>query len=122
MNKMILILFMMSTVAFYAQTDEPTGSIKGKVIERETKSPLIGVNIYLKNTQTGTTTDTEGNYEIKNIPVGLTTIVFSYIGYEQVTKTDINIKPDRTSFVNVGMNFSVVEMQDVVVQTDIFLS
>jgi len=120
MKKLILIFLVMGTAIISAQTDEPMGSLEGKVIDRETKSPLIGVNIYIKNTQTGTTTDMEGNYEINSLPVGITTVVFSYIGYEKVTKTDINIKPDGTSFVNVEMNSSAVELQDIVVTDGYF--
>ncbi|UCH64605.1 MAG: TonB-dependent receptor, partial [Ignavibacterium sp.] len=120
MKKLVLIMLVMGSTLLSAQTDEPIGSIKGKVIDRETKSPLIGANIYIKNTQTGTTTDREGNYEIPNVSVGLTTVVFSYIGYESVTKTDINVKPDRTSFVNVEMKISALEIDDVVVTNGYF--
>jgi hypothetical protein len=120
MKKLVFILLIMGTAILSAQTDEPTGSLKGKVIDRETKSPLIGVNIYIKNTQTGSTTDADGNYEIIDVKVGLTTVVFSYLGYETVTKTDINLKPDRTSFVNVEMNSSSVELQDIVVTDGYF--
>jgi hypothetical protein len=115
-----LILLLFCTAALFAQPDMPKGSIKGKVLDIQTKTPLIGVNIYLKNTQTGTTTDTEGIYELTNIPVGLINIVFSYIGYEQVTKTDIYVKPDRTTYLNIDMNPSAVELQDVVVTNGYF--
>lgn len=111
---------MFGPALLFAQNGGPKGSIKGKVMDIETKTPLIGVNIYVKNTQTGTTTDIEGNYEMTNIPVGLVNVVFSYIGYESVTKADINVKPDRTLYLNVEMNSSAVELQDVVVTNGYF--
>ena len=120
MKKMLLVLLLLVPIFSFAQNDGPKGSIQGKVIDIETKTPLIGVNIYIKNTQTGTTTDLEGNYEIKNVPVGLLNVVFSYIGYEAITKTDINVKPDRTLFLNIEMTSSAVELQDVVVTNGYF--
>jgi hypothetical protein len=120
MKRLVLILLLIITVMANAQNDEPRGGIKGNVSDRQTKSPLVGVNIFVKNTQTGTTTDINGNYEIKNYPVGLTTIVFSYIGYETVTKTDINIKPDKTIFLNAQLNSASVELQNVVVTDGYF--
>lgn len=120
MKYTIVALLLFTASLSFAQNDEPKGSIAGKVIDRETKSPLIGVNIFIKDLQIGTTTDTEGNYEIKNIPVGLSTVVFSYIGYESVTKTDLSIKPDRKFYLNIEMNSSAVELQDVVVTNGYF--
>jgi len=120
MKKAIMILLLIYTAASFAQIDEPKGSIKGKIVDAETKTPLIGVNIYIKNTQTGTSTDNEGNYEITSIPVGLINVVFSYIGYESVTKTDINVKPDRTLYLNIEMRSSAVKLQDVVVTNGYF--
>ncbi len=120
MKSIFIILIMLAAVSLLAQNDEPKGSLEGKVLDIETKTPLIGVNIYIKNTQTGTTTDVDGNYKIEKIPVGLINVVFSYIGYEPVTKADISIKPDRTVFLNVDMKSSAVELQDVVVTNGYF--
>lgn len=120
MKNLFLIFLLLGSAALFAQNDEPVGSLEGKVLDIETKSPLIGVNIYIKNTQTGTTTDTEGNYKITNIPVGLINVVFSYIGYESVTKSDLNIKPDRTAFLYIDMKSSAVELQDVIVTNGYF--
>ena len=120
MKKLILILIMLVTSVPFAQDDQPRGSLEGKVLDIETKTPLIGVNIFIKNTQTGTTTDMDGNYKIAKIPVGLITVVFSYIGYESVTKADVNIKPDRTVFLNVDMKGTAVELEEVVVSNGYF--
>jgi hypothetical protein len=120
MKKTVIILLLIYAGVLSAQNNGPKGSIKGKIVDIETKTPLIGVNIYIKNTQTGTSTDAEGNYEITNVPVGLINVVFSYIGYESITKTDINVKPDRTLYLNIEMRSSAVELQDVVVTNGYF--
>jgi hypothetical protein len=120
MKTLVLFMSMIWVALLYAQSDEPTGNLQGRVIDVETKSPLIGVNIYIKNSGTGTTTDENGDYRMKNLPLGFTTVIFSYIGYESVSKTDINILPEKTSFVNAGMKSSAVEIQDVVVTDGYF--
>ena len=120
MKRTIMILLLTISVLVSAQTDVPKGSITGKVLDIETKTPLIGVNIYIKNMQTGTTTRSDGSYELNGIPVGLINVIFSYIGYESITKTDINVKPDRTTFLNIEMSPAAVELQDVVVTNGYF--
>lgn len=120
MKKVIMILLLMSANLIFAQTNEPKGNLEGRVVDAETKSPLIGVNIFIKNTQTGTTTDAEGNYKISNLPAGLLTVVFSYIGYESATKTDISIKPGKSVYLDIDMKSSSIELKEVVVTNGYF--
>jgi hypothetical protein len=117
--KKLCLIFILTSTFLAAGTDLP-GSVTGRITDKETKSPLIGVNIYIKNTGTGTTTDLKGNYELKNVPAGLVSIVFSYIGYEAVTKTDVAVKPGREVRLDIEMSSSPVEMKDVVVTNGYF--
>lgn len=52
--------------------------LKGKVVDKEDKMPLIGVNILDKNKGVGEVTDFDGNFSIE-VEEG-TVLVFSYIG------------------------------------------
>lgn len=54
-------------------------TVSGTVTDASTDSPLPGVNILVKTTQQGTTTDASGNFSINVIPSQ--TLVFSFIGY-----------------------------------------
>lgn len=65
----------------YAQV----ANLTGKVTDKETGAPIPYVNIIIKNTYTGTTTDTAGNYTIK-YPHSADTLIFSAIGYNYVEK------------------------------------
>lgn len=60
-------------------------NISGQVLEETAGTPLIGVNIIVKGTQTGTITDTEGNFSMQ-INAG-DALVFSYVGYETFEQT-----------------------------------
>ena len=55
-------------------------SIKGKVADKGNGEGLPGVNVIVKGTSTGTTTDAEGNYTITVADAGAT-LVFSFVGY-----------------------------------------
>ena len=50
----------------------------GLVVDDDSNQPLPGVNVIIKNTAKGTTTDFDGIFELKTL-IG-DTIVFSYIG------------------------------------------
>ena len=116
----IILLFTFIAAAVAAQNNSPLGSLKGQVLDSETKQPLIGVNVFVAQNQSGTSTDTKGNYNIENIPVGTYTIEYSYIGYEKVTKTDVIVRSQRTTFQNVQMTVTSVELESVVVKSGYF--
>ena len=65
-------------------------TITGKVIDEETKEPLIGVTLAIKNTVIGTITNVEGNFILKNISQKIITLQISYTGYEtqEITLTE----------------------------------
>ena len=82
-----------------AQETTHSGLIKGIVLDAETKQPLIGANIFVQGSNSGTTTDESGNYQFDKIKVGTYSIVYSYIGYEKIIKTDVIVRTNRITFV-----------------------
>jgi iron complex outermembrane receptor protein len=56
--------------------------ITGRVISGEDRTPLFGVNVLVKNTTRGTTTDDEGRFALQNVSPQ-DTLVFTYIGYKR---------------------------------------
>lgn len=103
---MILVL----VILHVAEAQQPKGTINGKVIDGESKVELVGAQIFIKEMNTGTSTDTKGYFEIHQIPVGSYSIACNYIGYENLIKTDIIVRTDRETFVNFEMHASSVEV------------
>jgi TonB-dependent SusC/RagA subfamily outer membrane receptor len=85
--------------------------IQGTVLEEGTNEPLIGVNVVVKGTTIGTTTDVEGKYSIR-IPSDNAILVFSYIG--QKTE-EYSVKGLRT--LDVIMKSDATMLSEVVVYT-----
>jgi outer membrane receptor for ferrienterochelin and colicins len=75
MYKIVCFLFL-GIVSMNAQNSTVSGKITSE------NKPLAYVNVYLKKTKLGTTTDKNGFFEIKNIPTGKYKIVASSIGYK----------------------------------------
>jgi hypothetical protein len=59
-------------------------TIQGTVTDAETGEPLIGANILVVGTSTGTVTDFDGKYSLE-FPAGATQLEFSYTGYKEQT-------------------------------------
>lgn len=82
MKRYSLLLFLLLTFKTYSQ--EITGYVY-ELNQNGEKSPLIGANIYWKNTQIGTTSNNEGFFKIKMPTEFPKTLIVSYIGYKPDT-------------------------------------
>ncbi|MFD2934241.1 SusC/RagA family TonB-linked outer membrane protein [Spirosoma flavum] len=91
--------------AHNAPADQP---VSGLVLD-EKGSPLTGVNIQIRGTTRGTTSDARGAYRIE-VPNGSTILVFSYIGYK---KQEITV--NNQSVINVSMESDAGSLEEVVV-------
>lgn len=82
--------------------------VKGKVTD-EAGTGMPGVNIVLKGTSTGTTTDEKGDYSLE-VPNDQSVLVFSFIGY---ATQEITVG-SRTS-IDVSLALSAEQLSEVVV-------
>lgn len=86
----------------------PETTIKGRVTE-ETGEGLPGVNVLVKGTTSGTTTDSDGNYTL-TVPDNSTALIFSFIGY--VTQ---EVSIDARTTIDVTLAVDIVSLSEVVV-------
>ncbi|MFH5833842.1 TonB-dependent receptor [Halalkalibaculum sp. DA3122] len=83
--------------------------VTGAVTDATSGEPLPGVNVVVKGTTTGTSTDSEGEYEL-NVPSLQDTLVFSFIGY-QTQEIPINGR----SSIEVALQTQAVSGDELVV-------
>ncbi len=94
--KSTLLMLLMLPMSFFAQQ-----TVSGTVTERGTGLPVPGVNIIVKGTTNGTTTDFDGNYSISNLTQN-DVLVFSFLGFvtQEIPyggRTNINVQLDESS-------------------------
>ena len=99
--------FLSITVALFACTLSIRAQVSGVIVDN-TGEPLIGVNVMVKGTSTGTITDFDGNFTIDIAPPA--TIVVSYMGYDTQELT-----VNSTSPVNITLKESTELLEEVVV-------
>jgi iron complex outermembrane receptor protein len=75
MRYLILALYLLCVSTAFAQN----GSLSGRVTANN--APLAHATVALSGTRHGATTNEQGYYEIKNLPAGQYTAVFSSVGY-----------------------------------------
>ena len=97
-----------------------TQTLKGRVVDQVSKSPIIGASIVIKDSDPlkGGVTDVEGYFAIPNIPIGRVSITVSSVGYEQKSVPNIVLESGKEKFMNLALVESIVEMEEVVIIAD----
>jgi CarboxypepD_reg-like domain/TonB-dependent Receptor Plug Domain len=93
LSALIIITFNINSLA-------QNGKVVGKVTDLETGEPLIGANILISGTTMGAATDVNGYYIILNVPPNVYSIVAKYIGYKNVTNSNIEVQGNVTTEVD----------------------
>lgn len=86
--------------------------LSGKITDAKTGEPLAGASVLLSDSRTGTTTDTAGNYSLRNIPSGHTLIEVSYAGYRTLVE---HVDLTGSDVHNVALVSSIIENEGVTV-------
>ena len=84
--------------------------ITGKVIDQETGEPLPFVNVFLKGTSAGATTEIDGTYRISTRFIG-DTLVASFVGY--IPQTKIIPKGNRVQ-IDFELTSETIDLNEVV--------
>lgn len=106
------ILFVLLSFAAYSQT---TQTIRGQVLDKQSKQALVGATVALVDTGAirGTVTDINGYFRIEKIPVGRQSVRISFIGY-RTTVLPIIVYSGKEVVLNIELEESVVAKEVVV--------
>ena len=100
-------LVLLLTASLFSQT-----RIDGRIVDKSTSEPLVGVNVFFSKTTWGATTDDNGFYTLTNIPAGQYELVVSMIGYE-VEREQMIIKTDERFTLNFRLQSRAILMSEV---------
>lgn len=110
-------ILMMPSMLLYAQQ----GSIKGRVFDAVNNEALPFVNIVIQGTATGTSTDIDGKYEIKNLKPGTYTIFATFVGYKNKIMYEIDVNSVSAAVVNILMEQTVEDLSGVEIKASPFV-
>lgn len=97
-----------------AQGAAQNGTVTGTVVDRSTRQPLTGVQVYIQRLGRGALTSENGRFLIANIPAGSYEVEAQLIGYAPARQT-VQVAADQTVAVNFELATMAIALDEVVV-------
>lgn len=111
LNRIAIVAIMVCAVnSLLAQT----GTLKGKVIDRNTSETIIGGNVTIQGTTHRTATDENGLFEFKYLAAGTYQLIVSYLGYQPKT-VEVNVDGSNEQTVQIALLSESTHMNAVVI-------
>lgn len=115
MRKIIIALGCVFSVVTQVNGWPHTQTVKGQVVDHQSKSPVIGATIILENSNppVGAVTDENGIFKLEDIPVGRHDFVLKSVGYRPKVLSNISVGSGKQVFLEIEMIESLTEMEAV---------
>ena len=114
---MIRFLFLLLIPTFsFAQNN--TQNIRGVVTDKLSQTPLSGASVKINSLQKANTTDSLGNYILKNISPDRYDINVSLIGYKNITIPNVVVTSGKEVIVDVAMEETYKQLSEVVIKSN----
>lgn len=110
-----LFLFFFFSIIAIGQ-DQNTQIIRGKVVDKVSQMPLIGVVVLVSETDFNTTTDLDGNFVLENIPVGRQIVQTQFLGYQPYVSEAFIVSSNKEIYLEIEL-IEQVEVTETVVVT-----
>lgn len=116
LNTVLLIICLLTCHAVLLSAQQmPVQSVRGKVVDKASQSPLTGANITILTTDPlmGASADQQGNFVITNVPTGRHRIQASFIGYLTITFENQMVTSGKELVLNIEMEENPVQGKEV---------
>lgn len=113
-----LMILQVNILAYGAEINNNSNvlqTVRGTVIDADSKSPVIGATIVLLDSDIlkGTVSNLDGYFELKEVPVGRVSLKISSIGYEDKYMSNILVSSGRELSLQIELKESLVKIEEV---------
>ncbi len=112
----LFVILLASTIIVNAEN--PTQVIRGTIVDEVTGYPLPGANVILLNTDppVGTTSDMDGRFALRDVPLGRQSIEIRYMGYQSKLIPNLLLTIAKEVVLEIKLTEQVTEFEEVTVR------
>ncbi len=111
-------LFLLMTLSLSTYAQEFSQNIRGQILDISSEESLPFANIIIKDSKPilGTTSNLDGTFILKNIPIGRYDIEISYLGYESIILPEVVVTSAKEVILTVRLKEQTNVLKEVVIK------
>lgn len=102
-EKKLLLLALLFLCAIPATAQQQVQTLRGDVIDQQSKNGIPRATISIADTEYGTITDSTGSFAIFNVPLGRVSVEVSHVGYEFRQLYNIVIEAGKETVLSIEL-------------------
>lgn len=110
----LLVLLILSTQLLQAQSI--TQTIRGTIVDKISKSPIIGTTVQLADNSQGTAANINGEFTLSNVPIGRVSLKITSVGYQPIFLNNLELTAGNQLILNLEMEERVTKAKKVVIR------
>ncbi|NIR44065.1 MAG: TonB-dependent receptor [Gemmatimonadetes bacterium] len=104
-------------LAATAATAQATGRVIGRVLDADTREPVVAAEVRIENTDLTTLTTERGDFILSSVPIGEHRLKVERIGYRPVV-LNVLVRAARATRLNVELPTAPVEVEGIGVEVE----
>ena len=96
-----------------------TQTVRGRIIDKDSGLPIPGVNVFIASPMKGAVTDLDGNFRLKEIPVGRHELEISCMGYEGKKLPGLVVHSGKEIVLQFELEESILDIGEVTIRHNI---
>ena len=110
----LIFLSLIFPTFFFAQNNFQT--IRGNILDKHAQTPITGASVQIISIQKGTTADSDGNYELTNIPPDRYEIKVAYVGYKTIVVPNVIVTSGKEVILDFAMEEELTQMGEITIE------
>ncbi|GAB4020112.1 carboxypeptidase-like regulatory domain-containing protein [Spirosoma migulaei] len=107
--------FLIPFSSCFSANAQLTQTLRGHVVDKESKFPLAGATVQIITTGKGILSDTTGAFRLTGVPLGRHTVKVSLLGYKDMLLNDILIDAGREKILDIELDEDIRQLATVTV-------
>lgn len=115
--KSFALLLITLSMAQIGWTQLPTQTIRGTIVDKQSEIPITGATVIVLETEPtiGGITDANGEFVLKNVPVGRQNLMARFLGYATQTIPNVLVTAGKEVDLSIGLEETIMATEEVVI-------